>query len=53
MHATNRKTCIYSEEKKQRNSAQASMQIMGEFAELQLSTSEGESVTMLFVPSVE
>ena len=41
MHATNRKTCTVRKRNKETVS-QASMQIMGEFAELQLSTS-GES----------
>ena len=42
MHATNQKTLTVRKRNKETVS-QASMQIMGEFAELQLSTSEGES----------
>ena len=42
MHATNQKTRTVRKRNKETVS-QASMQIMGEFAELQLSTSEGES----------
>ena len=42
MHATNRKTRTVRKRNKETVS-QASMWIMGEFAELQLSTSEGES----------
>ena len=42
MHAANRKTRTVRKRNKETVS-QASMQIMGEFAELQLSTLEGES----------